>query len=124
MVSDKPHDVTRLMTEASSSLIQAWSQPWHMLNIWNAYWGDQWSRWLTGIAAAPAAWLPALAEERKGQPAPIDFFLPWIPRADADAPKEAEIGENNAVKVMMRASVPHVGAVSPKPRRRRKSPAS
>lgn len=109
MVANRTHDVARLMAEASNHLFEAWSQPWLVFSNWNAYWGEQCSRWLAMIASAPTAWLPALADERTGQPAPIDFFLPWLPRGGASAETRPEIGDAGAVRAMIRASAPHVG---------------
>lgn len=105
-------DGLKLMTEASVNLLETWSRPWFMLAAWNSYWGNQWSEWVRTIAARPAPWLPALAAERTGQPAAIDFFLPWMPDAATES-RSSEISEQDAVKAMIRAATPHVGHPAP-----------
>lgn len=115
-------DVSEVLTEATSQLFATWGRPWLMLASWNLYWGDQWSQWVRAVASGPNPWLPALATERKGQPAAIDFFLPWIPPGPLEG--GAEIDEKEAVKAMIRAATPHVGKTKPslpKSRRPRKS---
>lgn len=101
------------LAEVSEMWMSAWLKPLSALNVWNEYWRDHWKSWLAGRAAGPAAWLPALAEERFDQPDAINFFLPWLPRVDAlvvplDAP-----GEDEAMRLMLRAALPRVGAFGP-----------
>jgi hypothetical protein len=88
--------------------LSAWARPWEMFGDWNTLWGDwsgSWRRWLESVAAMPAAWMPALAEERQGQPESIAFFLPWLPRIEAQV-LPPDHGDDNAVRVMLRASLP------------------
>lgn len=98
------------LAAVSEKWMLAWLQPWSALNVWNEYWRDQWKTWLAGRAAAPAAWLPALAEERFDQPDPINFFLPWLPRVDALVVPLGAPGEEDAMRLMLRAALPRVGA--------------
>ncbi|MDR1228296.1 MAG: hypothetical protein LBK55_04640 [Azoarcus sp.] len=88
--------------------LSAWTRPWGMFGNWNALWGGwsgPWRRWLESVAAMPAAWVPALAEERQGQPASIAFFLPWLPRIEAQV-SPLDHGDDNAVRMMLRATLP------------------
>ncbi|MDR1661984.1 MAG: hypothetical protein LBR95_06110 [Azoarcus sp.] len=88
--------------------LSAWTRPWGVFGDWNALWGDwagSWRRWLESAAAMPAAWVPALADERQEQPASIAFFLPWLPRIEARiAPLDHD--DDDAVRVMLRATLP------------------
>lgn len=82
-----------------------------MLQEWNAFWGTQWKAWFDALASAPNPWLPALAAGRPDQPAAIDFFLPWLPRVEAFVTPLDPSGEDQeAVRVMLRAALPHVGS--------------
>lgn len=108
----KPSNPVDLIAEASEQWLKACLQPWSVLNSVNAYWGDQWKRWLSAIASGPNPWLPALAEDRDGQPAMIDFFLPWLPRAGAGMTPPGGVGDAAAVRAMLRAAVPHVGGAA------------
>lgn len=85
-------------------------QPWSMLPDWNAFWGRQWKVWFDAVVSAPNPWLPALAEGRPDQSAAIDFFLPWLPRIEAVVTPLDPAGEKDAVRVMLRAALPHVGS--------------
>ena len=62
------------------------------------------------VVSAPNPWLPALAAGRPDQPAAIDFFLPWLPRIEAFVTPLDRPGEQDAVRVMLRASLPQLGA--------------
>jgi len=106
----KPADRLAAVSEVWMS---AWLRPWTALNVWNEYWRDQWKTWLAGKAAAPAAWLPALAEERFDQPETISFFLPWLPRLDARVVPLESHGDDEAMRLMLRAALPRVGAFGP-----------
>ncbi|HJV27511.1 MAG TPA: hypothetical protein VJ673_17615 [Aromatoleum sp.] len=101
-----------LIAEASQEWLNACMQPWSILNTLNAFWSDQWKLWLSAVAATPAPWLPALAEDREGQPAVIDFFLPWLPRLDMSGALHDAMGERDFVRAMLRAAAPHVGAAT------------
>lgn len=98
-----------LIVEASQEWLNACMQPWSILNTLNAFWSDQWKLWLSAVASAPAPWLPALAEEREGQPEVIDFFLPWLPRLDMSQAFGEALAEKDLVRAMLRAAAPHVG---------------
>lgn len=84
--------------------MSAWTRPWLTLGDWNAVWSDwngSWRRWMESMAALPVAWMPVLAAEQEGKSPELDFFLPWLPRIEAqivplDHSKEA------AVRVMLR----------------------
>lgn len=92
-----------------AALMSACLQPWSMLQDWNAFWVRQWQVWFDTVVSAPNPWLPALAARRPDQPAAIDFFLPWLPRIEALVTPLDPGGEQDAVRVMLRASLPHVG---------------
>lgn len=92
-----------------AALMSACLQPWSMLQDWNAFWARQWQVWFDTVVSAPNPWLPALAAARSDQPAAIDFFLPWLPRIQALVTPLDPAGEKDAVRVMLRASMPHVG---------------
>ncbi|MDR2031621.1 MAG: hypothetical protein LBP86_05060 [Azoarcus sp.] len=84
----------------------AWMRPWAAFGDWNALWGGPWRNWLESLAGMPVPWMPALAAERQGQPAAIDFFLPWLPRVEAYIePLDSHSG-TEAVRVMVRAILP------------------
>lgn len=86
--------------------LSAWMRPWAAFGDWNALWGGPWRNWLESLAMMPAPWMPALAAERQGQPAAIDFFLPWLPRVEACIePLDSHSGAD-AVRVMLRAILP------------------
>jgi hypothetical protein len=101
-----------LIAEASQEWLNACMQPWSILSTLNAFWSDQWKLWLSAVASTPAPWLPALAEDREGQPAVIDFFLPWLPRLDMSEASSGAVGERDFVRAMLRAAAPHVGAAT------------
>lgn len=94
---------------AGPALMSACLQPWSMLQDWNAFWVRQWQVWFDSVVSAPNPWLPALAAGRPEQSAAIDFFLPWLPRFEALVTPLRAAGEQDAVRVMLRASLPHVG---------------
>lgn len=110
MSTDKPAKSASIFADASGQWVSACFKPWSSLAGWSIFWGDQWKQWLSAICAQPNPWLPALASERVGQPAVIDFFLPWLPRAEATSGTVDAVNENDAVRAMLRAAVPHVGA--------------
>ncbi|MDR1461848.1 MAG: hypothetical protein LBI68_01740 [Azoarcus sp.] len=88
--------------------LSTWMRPWGMFGHWNTLWGGwtgTWQRWLESAAAMPAAWMPALAEERQGQPESIAFFLPWLPRIETKI-LPPDHGDDDAVRVMLRATLP------------------
>jgi hypothetical protein len=88
--------------------LSAWARPWGAFGNWNTVWDDwhgSWRHWLNSLATMPAAWMPALAAERKGQPAAIDFFLPWLPRIEAQF-MTPDHSDGDAVRVMLRAALP------------------
>ncbi|MDR2688482.1 MAG: hypothetical protein LBB76_01830 [Azoarcus sp.] len=93
-------------TELSAGWPLAWWSPWASLENWSVLWQEPLRAWAESMARLPAAWMPALAEERAGQPSSIDFFLPWLPRIDARI--EALDGHDNedALRVMLRAALP------------------
>lgn len=101
-------DPTGLAT-GPAALMSACLQPWSMLQDWNAFWARQWQIWFDSVVSAPNPWLPALAAGRPDQPAAIDFFLPWLPRIEAFVTPLDPAAEQDAVRVMLRASLPHVG---------------
>ncbi|BAL24128.1 hypothetical protein [Azoarcus sp. KH32C] len=101
-----------LIAEASQEWLNACMRPWSILNTLNAFWSDQWKLWLSAVASTPAPWLPALAEEREGQPAVIDFFLPWLPRLDMSGTPRGAVDEKDFVRAMLRAAAPHIGAAT------------
>lgn len=110
MVTRKPDAVVDMITETSDRVLQAWLEPWSMMNRWSAFWGQQWSDWLKSVAERPNVWLPALSGERHDQPANIDLFLPWLPRPAGDEIEPAApAGERDAVRLMLKAAAPHVG---------------
>jgi hypothetical protein len=88
--------------------LSAWSRPWGVFDDWNSMlndWHGSWRNWLNSVATMPAAWMPALAAERKEQPAAIDFFLPWLPRIEAQF-MTPDHSDGDAVRVMLRAALP------------------
>jgi hypothetical protein len=88
--------------------LSAWSRPWGVFDDWNSMlsdWHGSWRHWLDSLATVPAAWIPALAAEREGQPAAINFFLPWLPRVDAQI-MTPDHPDGDAVRVMLRATLP------------------
>lgn len=94
----------------SEMWMSAWLQPWSALQTWAEFWTGPWQAWLQGVAAAPTAWLPALAGERHDEPTAIDFFLPWLPHVEALVkPLEGMPGEE-AMRVMLRAALPPLAA--------------
>ncbi len=113
MYESRSGEPTGRATEPAA-LMSAYLQPWSMLQDWNAFWARQWQMWFDSVVAAPNPWLPALAAGRPDQPAAIDFFLPWLPRIEALVTPLDPAGEQDAVRVMLRASLPHVGFGEPK----------
>lgn len=104
-----PSTPSNPFAELSDAWMESWTQPWSAWQTWSRLWGEQWQRWFDALAAVPTPWLPALAEGRKQQPAAIDFFLPWLPRADFRvASPGANAGHDN-VHAMLRAAVPAAG---------------
>jgi len=99
-----------LATE-SAAWMSAYMQPWSILQDWNAFWSKQWKIWFDTVVSTPNPWLPALAAGRAGQPAAIDFFLPWLPRIEALVTPLESCGERDAVRVMLRAALPHLGPI-------------
>lgn len=89
--------------ELSDVWISTWVQPWSAWQVWSKLWGENWQRWLDAASSVPTPWLPALAGDRRDQPAAIDFFLPWLPRTDADFGVPAV---HDAVSTMLRAAAP------------------
>ncbi len=99
-------DTVNSATMLSDAWINAWMKPWTAWQGWSDFWGEQYQAWLDKLAAAPNPWLPALAKDRRNQPASIDFFLPWLPglqasMASLDSPEQSE-----ALRVMLRAALP------------------
>lgn len=113
MNCDKKMQPTSVLSDVSGPWLSACLQPWSALGDWNAYWGKCWKWWISAIGSAPNPWLPALADERPGQPATIDFFLPWMPRGNVAAGCADPVGEKDVIRTMLRAAVPHVGVVRP-----------
>ena len=100
------------LASAAGLWLNAWMQPWSALRVWNDYWLEQWKTWLGAQAAAPATWLPALAAERVGASESINFFLPWMPRIEALVVPLDEPAAEDAMRVMLRAALPRVGAAA------------
>ncbi|MDR1424711.1 MAG: hypothetical protein LBI92_08945 [Azoarcus sp.] len=77
--------------------VSVWTRPWLALGDWNAVWSDwhgSWRRWMESMATLPVAWLPALAAEREEKSPELNFFLPWLPRIEAQtAPPPAPPNE-------------------------------
>ena len=92
---------------SSGAWMSAYLRPWEVLGDWNAFWGKQWLAWLRSLATAPSPWVPALASNRPNELQHIDPFLPWLPRLDAVITPLA--GEHDAVRLLVRAAIPHVG---------------
>lgn len=95
----------------AGELTEAWLsnlwQPWNAFGKWNALWVDPWKRWLKTVTVPPAAWLPALAGDRRGQqPSAIELFLPWLPRIEAEITPLSQRSNEDAVRVMLRAALP------------------
>ncbi|GHU10562.1 hypothetical protein AGMMS50225_14320 [Betaproteobacteria bacterium] len=101
-------DATTVAGELTEAWLSNWLQPWKALGEWNALWADPWRRWLKTVPVAPAAWLPALAgNRRERQPLAIEFFLPWLPRIEAEiTPLRRQHSDEDAVRVMLRAVLP------------------
>lgn len=104
-----PSTPSNPFAELSAAWTESWTQPWSAWQTWSRLWGEQWQRWFDALATTPTPWLPALAEGRTRQPAAIDFFLPWLPRADFRvSPTDADAGRDT-VHAMLRAAVPAAG---------------
>lgn len=88
--------------DLSSTWFSACMQPWTMWQGWT-------QAWLDSVAAMPNVWMPALAAGRKNQPAAIDFFLPWMPRVNATVTPLDGHSPDDAVRVMLRATLPFLG---------------
>jgi len=95
-------------TLLADAWMNAWMQP---LATWQRFVGDQWQRWLEGMAHLPSPWMPALAAGRERQMPAIDFFLPWLSvgattetGAQADAPALVESKEKPAASRAPRKS--------------------
>ena len=91
--------------DLSSTWFSACMQPWTMWQGWT-------QAWLDSMAAMPNVWMPALAAGRKNQPAAIDFFLPWMPRVNATVSPLDGHSPDDAVRVMMRATLPFLGGLA------------
>ncbi len=89
----------------SDAWINAWMKPWTAWQGWSDFWA-QYQTWLGTLAAAPNPWLPALAKERRDQPASIEFFLPWLPRLPTSMVSLDSPEQNEALRVMLRAALP------------------
>lgn len=104
-----PSTPSNPFAELSDAWTESWTQPWSAWQTWSRLWGEQWQRWFDALAAVPTPWLPALAEERRKQPEAIDFFLPWLPRADFRMGWQGVDAGRDTVHAMLRAAVPAAG---------------
>lgn len=106
MDTGKTTRLDALWAEASGYWISACFQPWSAAAKWNALVNEGWRQWMNAIASAPNPWLPALAAGRSRQPASIDLFLPWLPRAKAAA-EASPAGQDDVERVMRRMIALH-----------------
>jgi hypothetical protein len=101
------NETTIIARKLAEAWLSAWLRPLNTFEEWNALWVEPWRRWLESVALPPAAWLPALvADSQARQPSSIGFFLPWLPRIDAEISPLGDHLDEDAVRVMLRAVLP------------------